>query len=121
MNSNMKRRYTLCSALTLVLAMTLLVSCSDWDEFKKYTANGEIVYPGKFDSVAIYPGKERVRIWGTLTADPRVKTARILWDNEQESAEFNLEPGGVFDEIVDVQEGALGVAVVIAIRCQIEG
>lgn len=108
MKKKLKSRYRLYSTLGIACCIMLLVSCSEWDGFKKYTENGEIVYPGKFDSVAIYPGDERVRIWGKMTADPRVKTVKIFWDNNQDSVEFPVEVTGsnfVFDQIVDAAEG----------------
>ncbi|WP_112746096.1 DUF4998 domain-containing protein [Pseudochryseolinea flava] len=104
----LKRKMKGAGVLAFIGCVALLVSCSDWDEFKKYTKDGEIVYPGKFDSVAIFPGKERVRVWGTLTADPKIKTAKIFWDNNKDSAEFEIDGGGtgyIFDEIVDIGEG----------------
>lgn len=91
--------------LPLIVA---LAACSEWDEFKKYTEDGEIVYVGKFDSVSVFPGKERVRLWGTLTRDPKVTGCKIYWDNFQDSAEFSIDgPGSdfTFDEVFDVGEG----------------
>ncbi len=103
-----KSKYNLYSALSLVCCIMFLVSCTDWDEFKKYNEGGEIVYPGRFDSVAIFPGDQRVRFWGTMTADPKVTSTKIFWNNNQDSVEFPIESAGsdfVFDQIVDVQEG----------------
>ena len=108
MNRTMTHRYRTGTALAMLCSIVLLVSCTDWDEFKKYTKDGEITYPGRFDSVAIFPGKERVRIWGKLTADPSVRSAKIFWNNDQNSVEFQIDGAGsnyLFDEIVDVTEG----------------
>jgi hypothetical protein len=108
MKTRFKNRYKLYNILFVMCCTTFLISCTDWDEFKKHTAGGEIVYPGKFDSVAVYPGKERVRLWGQLTSDPKVTKARVFWDNKQDSVEFDinvLESEFLFDEIIDVGEG----------------
>ncbi|MEH3113837.1 hypothetical protein [Pedobacter terrae] len=40
-----KRKLIMITTMaTLMLAM---VSCSKWDDFKKYTADGETIYSGK--------------------------------------------------------------------------
>ena len=92
----------------MCLVVALLSCNSEWDEFKKYTKNGEIIYTGKFDSVVVFPGKERVKLWGTITRDPKVERCKIFWDNFKNSAEFEIDPltsEFMFDEILDVAEG----------------
>jgi hypothetical protein len=93
---------------SLLCCGMVMVSCSEWDEFKKYTNDGEIVYTGKFDSVVVFPGKERVRFWGTIAPDPKVKRAKVFWDNRADSVEFDVDGTGstaAFDRIFDVAEG----------------
>jgi hypothetical protein len=108
MKTIVKKRYTLYSVICMMCYTTFFVSCTEWDEFKKHTAGGEIVYPGKFDSVAVFPGDKRIRLWGKLTSDPKVTKAKIFWDNKQDSVEFDidvLESDFLFDEIIAVEEG----------------
>lgn len=70
--------------------MTILViSCSKWDDFKKYISEGEILYTGKMDSVKIYSGKERVKLYGLLRSDPKLSKVVVSWDNGADSAVYN--------------------------------
>jgi hypothetical protein len=106
----MKNTYSISRKICSIILplIVALAACSEWDEFKKYTKDGEIIYVGKFDSVSVLPGKERVRFWGTLTRDPRVVGCKVYWDNFQDSAEFSIDgPGSdfTFDEIFAVGEG----------------
>jgi hypothetical protein len=90
------------------LLLSGIVSCSDWDDYKKYTEEGEIVYPGKITSLQILPGENRVRIIGTLGADPRVSEVRIFWNDFKDSlileATAERKANG-FDETLSIQEG----------------
>jgi Domain of unknown function/Domain of unknown function (DUF5013) len=78
----------LLAAVLLVLAT---VSCSEWDEFKEFTEGGEIIYPGKMDSVVIYPGKERVQFRALLNPDPNVVMYKIFWNDFKDSITFNID------------------------------
>lgn len=85
-----------------------LVSCSKWDDFKKYTEGGEIVYTGKMDSVVVFGGKKRVRLIGKIKGDPKIVKARIYWNDLRDSVTFDIAPSGsvrVFDQIFAVDEG----------------
>jgi hypothetical protein len=91
--------------ILFVLAVTT-VCCSKWDDYKKYTANGETIYTGKMDSVKIYPGKLRVKLTGLLPADPNITRCKITWGSD--SAEFTINKGtGIdsFNKIFNVPEG----------------
>lgn len=76
----------------LCIAMTAF-SCSKWDDFKKYTANGEIIYPGKLDSVKAFSGKNRVRIAGRLNADPKISGVKIFWNKNADSLMYEIKRG----------------------------
>jgi hypothetical protein len=98
-------RYKLPVVL-LFIAVTVF-SCSKWDDFKKYTATGEIVYPGKLDSVKAYSGKNRVRITGMLNADPKVSAVKIFWNKNADSLVYDIKrgvTGNVFDQIFTMSE-----------------
>ena len=106
----LNNRYSKYGAIGFAFGLALLVaSCTtEWDDFKKYTADGEIIYPGKFDTVSVFPGDYRVRLLGKLTADPKVTSAKVFWNADQDSIEFPIESAGadyVFDEIIDINEG----------------
>ena len=94
--------------LAILFVTATLLSCSKWDDYKEYTKNGEISYSGKIDSVKAYSGYKRVRMAGQLTADPKVTTIRIFWNNNQDSVSFNAAStvvNGKFDQTFPVAEG----------------
>lgn len=101
-------------ALLLLLSGLMgLSSCSKWDDYAKYTREGETIYSGKVDSVQIYPGFYRVRFVGKLTADPKVKHLEIAWSDglRQDSVRLPVPGGGegrVIDTILNINlEGTL--------------
>jgi len=93
--------------ILFVLAATI-VSCSKWDDYKKYTANGETTYTGKLDSVKIYSGRLRVKVTGLLPADPKIARCKITWNDGKDSAVYTITKGaGIdsFNKIIAVPEG----------------
>lgn len=100
--------------LATLVAATTLLSCSKWDDYKQYTANGEIVYSGKIDSVKAYSGYKRVRIAGTMTADPKVTKIKILWHSNADSIAFDASTSivnGRFDKTFPVAEGIVNFTI----------
>jgi hypothetical protein len=77
----------------LLFMMLTVFSCSKWDDYKVYTAGGEIIYPGTLDSLKILSGKGRVRLSGILNADPTVSTIKILWNNNADSQVYEIKRG----------------------------
>lgn len=95
-------------ALTLFVLTLSIVSCTKWDDYTKYTAEGETIYTGKMDSVKIYSGKQRVKMTGLLPADPNITRCKITWNNGRDSTEYNISKGiGIdsFNKIINVPEG----------------
>lgn len=93
--------------LTALLAAIILLSCTKWDDYKKHTANGEIIYTGKLDSVKTYSGKNRVRITGKLNADPKITAVKVFWNNKMDSLVYQVKggaAGNVFDETLPMPE-----------------
>lgn len=87
--------------LTILFGAMILLSCSKWDDYKKYTANGEIIYTGKLDSVKAYSGKNRIRITGKLNGDPKITAVKIFWNNKMDSMVYEVKRGimgNVFDQ-----------------------
>lgn len=90
-----------------LLTTTTLLSCSKWDEYKKYTANEEIIYAGKLDSLKAFSGKNRVRITGKFNADPKISKVKIFWNNNRDSLMYDVKPGNnsnVFDQTFSMPE-----------------
>jgi len=100
---------TIRSCVVLAAATALLLSCSKWDDFKKYIADGEIHYTGKMDSVKIYSGKERVMLYGLLKSDPNIDRIVVSWDNGKDSMvyPFAKQHAGIdtFTRTFPVNEG----------------
>lgn len=93
--------------LTALLAAITLLSCSKWDDYKKYTANGEIIYTGKLDSVKAYSGKNRVRITGKFNSDPKITAVKIFWNSKMDSLVYEVKGGlvgNVFDQTFPMPE-----------------
>lgn len=91
-----------------ILSALVVTSCTDWDEFRKYTEDGEIVYPGKVKSIEILAGKNRVRAIGTLGSDPRVVSMKVFWNDYADSLQLEVTDqmrANGFDEIIEVAEG----------------
>jgi hypothetical protein len=72
--------------LTGVLA-GVVASCKKMDDYKKYAAGGEIVYPATFDSLKVIPGNGRVMITGLLAGLPNVTKFRVYWNDGLDSLE----------------------------------
>lgn len=92
----------------IAMLMLVLAACSKWDDYKKYTQAGEVLYTGKMDSVKTYPGNQRIKITGLLPADPKISKCKITWNDGKDSAIFNIVKGpGIdsFSQIVAVPEG----------------
>lgn len=84
-----------------------LASCSKWDDFKKYSTDGEILYTGKLDSIKVYSGEERVMIKGKLKADPKISKIVIYWNSMKDSVVYpiNMAKDREFETSFSVPEG----------------
>jgi hypothetical protein len=63
-----------------------LAACTKSDDYKKYSKDGEMIYPAKADSVIVSPGRNRLQLsW--VTTDGRIKYYRVLWNNGADSVD----------------------------------
>lgn len=87
---------------TFLIGLIGLSSCSKWNNYEKYTAEGETIYSGKVDSIQIFPGYYSVRFVGKLSADPKVETVRISWSDglRSDSAIITVD-GGLENRTID--------------------
>lgn len=69
----------------IVLCLFTVLSCSEMDDYKEYTKEGEISYTGKIDALKIYSGWNRVLIEGLFRADPKITECRIYWNDKRDS------------------------------------
>jgi hypothetical protein len=75
-----------------VLGVTL-ATCTKTknNAYKDYLKGGEIVYPGRVDSVIVQAGNKRARIVAVLGNDPLVNKLRIYWNNKADSIEAPVD------------------------------
>lgn len=67
-------------------------SCDEMtDNYQQFMEGGEIFYPGKADSIAIYPGKYRIGLSWLILSDPSVSSAKIYWNNSKDSVRVPIE------------------------------
>jgi len=67
-------------------------SCdSQSDIYKDYIVPNGLVYPGPAQHAMAYPGNKRVKIAWLRGTDPRIKKARIFWNNYTDSVELPVE------------------------------
>ncbi|MFS8616420.1 MAG: DUF4998 domain-containing protein [Solitalea sp.] len=78
------------SAVLAVLLLTGLFACTKEDDYKKYTKDGEITYPGRVDTVIVHPGDHRVLLEIALGSDPAVTRLRAFWNEGADSVELPI-------------------------------
>lgn len=71
--------------ILLFLSIVGIYSCSDADEYLKYTEGGEVLYTGTLDSLKILPGKNRVKVEALIIGDPKISDIKIYWSNNKKS------------------------------------
>lgn len=79
------RKYHVFSLLFVLLA-GLFTSCSKMDStFADYVVPGGIIYVGRADSIAVHPGRDRIKITWLRGTDPKVSKAVVYWNNKNDS------------------------------------
>lgn len=74
-----------------VLFFLFLAACSKMDDYReKFTDGHERLYTGKADSVKVFPGKNRVLLKWLYVADPKVKKAKVFWNNRHDSSSIDV-------------------------------
>jgi hypothetical protein len=83
------------TAMLMLMAGLLWLSCSKQDEHKKYLPGAPLVYPGKADSIITFPGNNRIKLSWLLVSDPTITKAKVFWNNRQDSATVDIarKPG----------------------------
>ena len=100
----MLRKLNYYTAGILLIAVLFLSCQKKWDDYKKYTADGEKVYPGAATGVKAFPGKGRVLLTWIHGIDTRVKKYKITWANGADSLLFDVaafKPGDTVKCYVD--------------------
>ena len=75
--------------LILVWSIT---ACDDMNAtYKEFLEGGEMVYPGKADSLKAYPGNYRIKLSWLILTDPSITHSKVFWNNRQDSIDVILE------------------------------
>ncbi len=67
--------------------LSLYWSCTseEYDDYKEFTAGGEISYTEKIDSLKTFSGNNRIMIQGIINADPKITQFRVFWNDKRDS------------------------------------
>lgn len=76
------------SCFFLLLAVVFCNACVNEHDYLKYLEEGELVYPARPDSIAAYPGRDRLMLSWLLTGDPNLATYRLFWNQGKDSIEY---------------------------------
>ena len=91
-----KQTYIYVVSLLLLLG----AACSKMDDYReKFTDGRERLYTGKADSVKVFPGKNRVLLQWLYVADPKVKKAKVFWNNRRDSSSVDIKRTSGVDTI----------------------
>lgn len=82
-----------------VIMALWLMGCTEMDEYKRYLADGELLYAGKISSVLMYPGNERLMVTGILQSDPNIVQCNVYWNSRQDSLIIPIERTANVDTI----------------------
>lgn len=92
MKTTKYKRKTVASCLILLLFFCLFSACEGMtDNYKEYLEGGEIIYPGKADSVKLFPGKERVQLQWLILSDPSVTHFTAYWNNKKNAESILID------------------------------
>lgn len=92
----MKIKYGITGCLFFLIMLT---ACTEWDDFRKYQVGGEIVYPGRGDTVLVASGRNRTQLLWVLSADPSVTKFRLYWNNRADSLEAPVASNRIGDTV----------------------
>lgn len=92
----MKIKYGITGCLFFLITLT---ACTEWDDFRKYQVGGEIVYPGRGDTVLVASGRNRTQLLWVLSADPSVAKFRLYWNNRADSLEAPVASNRIGDTV----------------------
>jgi hypothetical protein len=88
----MKQSIYIVTLIVLVFAGGWIIpSCSDMDDYLKYTGGKEIIYTGKVEGMIFRSGRERVIFNGFLISDPSINKVSIYYNNRKDSVILPIE------------------------------
>lgn len=84
----------------LILVSSLLFSCGKMDNtYKDFIKNGEIIYPGRVDSLKAFSGKNRIQLKWLLVADPKITKNVVYWNYKKDSLVIDIVKTANIDTI----------------------
>lgn len=87
------------SLLFIIICLVIFIAftrCTSMNEYYvEYISDAEKIYPGKADSVKVYPGYERAMVSTQLSSDPKVVKLLIYWNNKQDSSVVQISNSDV--------------------------
>ena len=101
MDNNRKIAYIL-----FFLIGTIIYSCENMNDIhKEFIEGGEKIYPGRVDSLNIYPGNERVKLSWLLMSDQNITSCRVYWNNGTDFKEIPIKKTPNVDTIETIIDG----------------
>lgn len=94
----------------LMALVSIVLSCSKMDNtYRDFIKDGEIIYPGKPESLQIFPGNGRIDLSMVLISDPKITKVRAFWNNGLDSTEKTIQRTSAADTVrfslTGMQEG----------------
>lgn len=85
----------------LLLGMAgFILACNKMDyTYKNFLKDGDIIYPGKPDSIQVFPGYKRIKLTWLLTSDPSIVMSRVYWNDKADSVNVPVTRGKGTDTI----------------------
>lgn len=74
------KKNTLIRTLLSGCLLAGALACTDMDEYRKISGDGERVYPGKIVDAEVLAGDGRVVVRGLCNSDPKITVCRITWN-----------------------------------------
>jgi hypothetical protein len=95
-------------SLSLLVA-ALALSCSKQDEYLKYIPEDEGTPIGRPEVALFLGGYEKVKLYGLLSSDPKVKKVGVFWNEGAENKSFffdvDLSENRLIEQIIPIPEG----------------
>lgn len=96
-------KYKLYVVILLGIILSIF-SCTNADEYLKFTEGGPISYTGKIDSLKIFPGRDRVKVSGLLISDPKISELRVYWNSKRDSVVLPIVRTSGVDAVSSIVE-----------------
>jgi hypothetical protein len=84
----------------LLAGLLLTFACSrKATDYRNFLEGGELIYPGKVGTVAVYPGNGRLMLKWASSPDPNVAKYGVYWNNRKDSVMINATSHNPADSV----------------------